>query len=302
MKQIYTIVAGSVAVIGALHSEPAQAGYGWDGGWGFAEPVTEVNTEYGEGCPVETPDGLSLLIASTRADGATLDIWAADRESISAPWSAPEPLPAPVTSSSNDFCPLAEGRLLLFVSDRPMAGACGSGDIYMSRQSPAGQWTEPVNLGCAPDGPNTAGPERSPSLVEAHGKTYLFYSTNGGAGDHDIYVSRAGKGGDFGAGRVVRSLSSPSDDFMPNVRPLGKRGFEVVFNSNRPTWGPWNLGAYGGQDVYRSAAWHPLGHWLSPVNLGEAVNTGGDETRATMSGDGRRLHFGRDGDIYVSRR
>jgi hypothetical protein len=42
--------------------------------------------------------------------------------------------------------------------------------------------------------------------------------------------------------------------------------------------------------------------WSTPVNLGGNVNTLGNETRASLSGDGHRLHFGRDGDVYVSER
>jgi hypothetical protein len=54
--------------------------------------------------------------------------------------------------------------------------------------------------------------------------------------------------------------------------------------------------------VYVSRAWGPLGPWSTPQNMGDAVNTPGTEQRATLSADGKRLYFGRDGDIYVSAR
>ncbi|MGA8203166.1 MAG: hypothetical protein WB812_01530 [Woeseiaceae bacterium] len=282
-------------------SGPAVADHRWPT-WGPAVAETAVNTPSSEGCPIETADGLSLIIASNR-DGQ-LDLWAADRDTIRAPWQAPRKLEAPANSDSNDFCPFPVwGRALLFVSERADGTGCGvtGGDIYYTRQSPAGGWAEPVNLGCAPDGPNTPGPERSPSIVETWYGTFLFYSTNGGSGDNDIYVSRLGRDG-FGPGHVVSSLSSEFEDFMPNVRPRERGGFEIVFNSNRPSWGPHAASAMGGQDVYTSTALFLTGHWSSPVNLGPNVNTSGNETRATMSGDGKRLHFGRDGDIYVSER
>jgi hypothetical protein len=38
------------------------------------------------------------------------------------------------------------------------------------------------------------------------------------------------------------------------------------------------------------------------MNLGSNVNTAGNETRSPLSLDGLRLHFGRDGGIYVSTR
>jgi hypothetical protein len=108
--------------------------------------------------------------------------------------------------------------------------------------------------------------------------------------------------GAFGPGRVIRSLSTDYDDFMPNVRKLDNGVFEIVFNSNRPTWGYGNKPANGGQDVYSSASLFVGGTWSMPVNLGPNVNTAADETRATLSDDGKRLHFGRSGDIYVSKR
>ena len=42
--------------------------------------------------------------------------------------------------------------------------------------------------------------------------------------------------------------------------------------------------------------------WSAPQNLGDAVNTPGVEQRSTLSHDGKRLYFGRDGDIYMSTR
>ena len=271
--------------------------------WGPSVSEAVINTGFAEGCPIETADGLSLLIASNREEPGGNDIWVADRASIQSPWSPPRKLNA-ANSSAADFCPSPVHRYLFFVSTRPGAGTCGAGDMYVIRQSPFGDWTAPAHLACAPNGPNTSGPEFSPSLVETADGTYLFYSSNGGAGDQDIYMSTLGENG-FGPGVVVNRLSSPWDDFMPNVRALDGGGFEVVFNSNRPGWGPANQFApFGGQDVYHAWIESPLrtGNWSSPRNLGENVNTAGNETRATLSADGQRLHFGRDGDIYVSQR
>jgi hypothetical protein len=274
--------------------------------WQMAVAEPGINTSYGEGCPIETPDGLSLLIASNRpgegAQGGN-DIWAADRTSIGAPWSELRNLGSQINSGAADFCPLPVfGRSLMFVSDRTGDGACGGGDIYISRQSPAGGWSKPKMLDCAPAGPNTIGPERSPSVVETWYGTFLIYSSNGGSGDQDIYISEMRDDGSFGPGRVIPSLNSDYEELMPNVRSPGNGKLEIVFSSNRPTWGPGNWASIGGQDVYTASAEFVGGHWTIPWNLGASVNTTADETRATLSGDGARLHFGRSGDIYVSER
>ena len=81
---------------------------------------------------------------------------------------------------------------------------------------------------------------------------------------------------------------------MPNV---SKDGLEIVFSSNRT-----DLTPFGGQDVYTSTRSSTDQPWSSPVNLGAGINTAGNETRASLSWDLRRLYFGRDGDIFVSTR
>ncbi|HTU64743.1 MAG TPA: hypothetical protein VMF52_02230 [Steroidobacteraceae bacterium] len=275
--------------------------------WSKAVPVTEVNSPQADGCPIESPDGLSLMIASARPGGfGGNDIWAADRDSLTAPWSAPRNLGAPINTAAADFCPTpVRGRSLLFVSERPGDGTgptpCGGGDIYLSRQSPAGGWSPPVMLKCAPEGPNFPGAERSPSLVETYLGTFLFYSSTGNGTGHDIYVSRMKKDGSFGPGKVVKELSTEFDDIMPNVRETEDGSFEIVFASNRPTWGR-GQAAFGQQDIYISRAYWPTGGWSAPKNLGENVNTAGVEQRSTLSADGKRLYFGRDGDIFMSTR
>jgi hypothetical protein len=275
--------------------------------WSQAVAVAEVNSTAGDGCPIESADGLSLFIASARTGtfGGN-DVWAADRDSLTSPWQAPRNLGAPINTASADFCPTPVlGRSLFFVSERPGDGTgptpCGGGDIYLSRQSPAGGWSAPALLKCAPEGPNFSGGERSPSLVETWFGTYLFYSSNGSGGDQDIYVSKMGRDGQFGPGKVVAELSTEFEDIMPNVHERADGSFEIVFSSNRPTWGR-GQAAFGGQDVYVSRSWWPTGSWSAPRNLGGAVNTAGVEQRSTISHDGNRLYFGRDGDIFMSTR
>jgi hypothetical protein len=265
--------------------------------WGLAAPESGVNTTAAEGCPIESPDGLSLYIASNRVGGTANpdpnDIWVFHRDSLDGAWGTAENLGEPVNSTSADYCPTPlRGKYLLFVSTRP--GGCGGGDIYLGRNNPAHGWSV-ENLGCAADGsgPNTAGSEFGPSLVETAQGTFLYFSSDVG-GNQDIYVSRRGSDGTFGAPTVVAELSTPADDRMPNVR---KDGLEIVFSSDRG-----GAGSFGNQDVYSSTRASTADPWSPPVNLGSNVNTAGSETRASLSWDGRRLHFGRNGDIFVASR
>ena len=269
------------------------------GPWGTAVPEVGINTAAAEGCPIESPDGLELYIASTRAGavgGPTdpNDIWSFRRASVDAPWGPAIHLPAPVNSAAADFCPTPlTGKRLFFVSAR--AGGCGAGDIYRTRKHPVSGWLAPTNLGCqANAGPNFGGGEFSPSIVETAAGTDLFYSSTGNDGgtDQDIYVSRMRADGTFGPGSQVAGLNTAANDQMPNV---SRDGREIVFSSDRP-------GTLGAMDVYRSTRSSATGAWSAPVNVGPTVNTAAAETRASLSGDGLRLHFGRLGDILVAER
>lgn len=271
------------------------------GAWGPAALEAAINSPQADGCPIESPNGLSLFIASTRpgAVGGTADpndIWVASRPSTSSPWSAPEHLPAPVNSSAADFCPTPlNGDRLYFVSARGGADACGAGDIYRTRQHPVQGWLEPENLGCnaAGTGPNFAGGEFSPSVVETAAGTLLYFSSTGVDGlDQDIYVTTMLPDGSFGPATQIAELSTAGADQMPNV---SRDGLEMVFVSDR-------AGGFGALDVYVTRRASVQDAWSTPVNLGANVNTAGGESRPSLSGDGRRLHFGRAGEIYVSTR
>lgn len=305
------VVATAICAVSAGPTSAANQGlqrFSWPRlpAFGPAARVDGVNAPApaAEGCPIESPDGRSLFFASNRT-GDPNEIWVSDRAAIGLPWQPPRMLEAPINAPGvADFCPTpVYGRSLMFVSARavtdPQNILCVDGNMYISRQSPAGGWSEPTMLGCAPNGPNTAGAERSPSLVETPYGTFLFYSTNGTTGHQDIHVSVMRADGTFGPGRVLEGINSPSEDLMPNVRERPQGGYEMVFSSNRPSSGS-NV-AQGGQDVYVSTAWFLPGPWSPPVNV-SAVNTPGNEQRATLSQDGKRLYFGRDGDIFMSPR
>lgn len=268
-------------------------------GWADATPVAAVNDPVAaDGCPIESPDGKSLYFASVR-DGGDNDIWVATRSSIGGEFDAPTMLPAPVNSDAQDFCPTPlSGGALLFVSTRGGTDAygttaCGLGDIYLTHRTPNG-WADPRNLGCAPNGPNGVGMEYGPSLVTTPTGTRLYYSSGDpiGAGTQDIFVSKVGSNLQFGAPTPVADLNTAFDDFMPNVSPNGR---EIVFASARP-------GGLGASDIYTSTAIGFSGKWRQPSNLGPTVNTPVGESRPSLSADGKRLYFGRLGDIFVSQR
>ena len=282
--------------------------------WASAEKIdtiggnsTELNTPSQDGCPIQSPDGLSLYIASNRPGGkGGLDIWVATRAATGVPWGAPQNLGEPVNSAADDFCPTPVGKNgLFFVSREALPGACGQGDVYFTHRNSAGTWVEPERLLCDPAGPNSELDEQGPSWVDVSGKLrgpkqlYFSRSSVSPSVPGEIFMSSRQAGARFGPATAVAELNdAAANDIQPNVRA---DGLEVVLSSSR-------AGTLGGQDVWvatRGAIGDP---WSAPVNLGSVVNTGAGETRPSLSRDGKQLLFGRSpgpegsGDIYVTTR
>lgn len=297
----------SAVVAGVLLGVTALSGTAFAGphfsGWATAQKIdeiggnsTEVNTRYLDGCPIQSPDGYSLYLASDRPGGlGGIDIWVSSRASTSDPWGAPVNLGEPVNSAADDFCPTpVRGGGLFFVSREALPGSCGLADIYFTRHNPTHGWGEPVNLGCgANGGPNSAMDELGPSYVEVGGKALLYFSSG-----PDIYVSERQADGSFGPASPVAELNSAATDIQPNVR---KDGLEVVFASNRR--------AGTDQDIYVATRDSVDAAFSAPTILGDAVNTTtASETRPSLSWDGTTLLFGRSPgpegstDIYVATR
>ena len=266
---------------------------------------SELNTPFLDGCPIQSPDGLSLYLASNRPGGlGGLDIWVASRESTDAPFGAPENLGEPVNTAADDFCPTpVRGAGLFFVSRKLIGDGCGLADIYFARFNPTRGWAEPEHLACAPDGPNSALDEMGPSyvdVVDVEGQPLLYFSSSSASLPGDIYVSAQLTDGSFGPAALVGELNSAGNDIQPNV---SKDGRELVFSSNHPY-----PGAQGGQDLYVSTRESIDDPWSAPVNLGAAVNTGAAETRPSLSWNAQALLFGRApgpegmSDIYLATR
>lgn len=298
--RVPTSIAGTLALLLAATVMPVAAdGPNGFSAWGTATAVLAANSPAHDGCPIESPNGKQLLVASTRTGGSGgNDIWVAERQNKNSFWGPMTNLGSAINSSYHEFCPTPlGGGWLLFVSDRPACGATPGmsppvGDIYLTRQHPDGTWKAPQHLGCAADGtgPNFTGGEFGPSLVETSGGTYLYFSSTGTSGNHDIYRSQLGGDGTFGAPAPVAELNTAAVDQMPNV---SRDGSEIVFASSRG----------GNMDIYTATFDLSTGLWSSPVPVA-AVNTAEPESRPSLSADGTRLYFGRGvtADIYVSTR
>jgi len=293
-------------VLGAASGTALAAGPGPHfGSWNTAQKIDEINgndpdlnTASQDGCPIQSPDGLKLYMASNRTGGkGGLDIWMATRDSKESPWGAAVSLPEPVNSASDDFCPTPVGKHgLFFVSRRVIDGVtCGLGDIYFARRDPTGAWGEPNHFSCAPAGPNSVLDEQGPSYAQDR----LYFSSSSAVVPGDLYVSEKNGSMTFGPASPITELNDAlANDIQPNIR---KDGRELVFSSNR-------AGGFGGQDIWSATRASTDDPWGAAVNLGSGVNTALGESRPSLSRDALQLLFGRSpgpegsGDVYVTTR
>jgi len=175
-----------------------------DENWG--NPVNlgpMINSSSMETYPYISADGLSLFFGSRRPGGyGSCDVYMVTRTTIDDDWGTPVNVGVPPNTSSFEGFPniSADGRVLLFYSDRP--GGYGGMDIYMAmRPTVFDSWGQAVNLGPMI---NTPYYDLSPSL-SADGSTLHFAHNDvtGWVGTYKIYRTTISPVVDFnGDGKV----------------------------------------------------------------------------------------------------
>ncbi|MEM6262532.1 MAG: OmpA family protein [Bacteroidota bacterium] len=216
----------------------------------------------------------------------------------------PENMGPQVNSPEDDYTPCltADGQMLLFTSRRE--GSTGGfsrrlnsfpEDFYFCIQDLEGNWKPAINLGSPINTPLNEG---VPYLGQDG--TYLLFSgcnREDGYGSCDLYESNFNGTGWSQPQNLGPNVNSRSWDSHPSLSHDGKR---LYFASNRP-------GGKGGRDLWyceRTAK-----GWGPAQNLGEPVNTEGNDELPFLHADGQTLYFVSDyhlgfgnADIFLSRR
>ncbi len=190
-----------------------------------------------------------------------------------------------------DYLPVvsADGRTMFFCSTRP--GGVGGEDIWASHRDSLGNWSKPENLKDLNtplnDGPGAISPDGKTMLLgytTTDNKTVAKYlGIKLGQGSLDIFVSRWKKDHWTEPENLGPPVNSPDWEAHVCFSPDGKA---IYFVSTRP-------GGLGGTDIWVSK-WDGK-RWSQPENLGEPVNTPGDEYSPFMAADGKTLYFSSDG-------
>jgi outer membrane protein OmpA-like peptidoglycan-associated protein len=167
-------------------------------------------------------------------------------------------------------------------------------DFYISYFSD-NAWEKAFNAG-APL--NTRQNEGAQSLA-ANGNYMYFTACDrpGGMGSCDIYYSAFSDGKWSSPTNLGSPVNSSYWESQPSISSDGKT---LYFSSNRP-------GGIGGKDLWYSKSTEK-NMWSYPLNMGNVINTDGDEMSPFIHFDGRTLYFSSDGrpgmggfDIYMTR-
>jgi Tol biopolymer transport system component len=125
-----------------------------EGYWGPPVNLGEpVNSEYREGLPTVTADGLTLAFSSERSGGlGGFDIWMTTRPTKESPWGPLTNLGSPINSEGSDLCGcISSDGCSLYFSTGLSIGDDGfnyGGDVYVTRRPTRDSpWEPPINLG-----------------------------------------------------------------------------------------------------------------------------------------------------------
>ncbi len=168
-------------------------------------------------------------------------------------------------------------------------------DFYVSYYAGDG-WTEATGIGAPLSSELNEG---APSIT-ADGSMIFFTACNrdDGLGSCDIYFARR-HGNSWGEPvNLGAPVNSASWEAQPSISPDGET---LYFASNRS-------GGQGNMDIWYSVL-DQDGNWGVPKNLGETINTIGNEMSPFIHVDNQTLYFSSDGhtgmggyDLFVTRR
>lgn len=168
-------------------------------------------------------------------------------------------------------------------------------DFYESNRL-NGQWTKATPL----EGKVNTNLNEGAQTISLDGQWILFTGCNypEGQGSCDLYISYKTKNGWSEAENIGPLVNTDFWESSPSLSP-DKR--DLYFASSQ-------AGGLGGKDIWVSHRM-PSGKWSRAENLGEAVNTAGDESCPFMHADNQTLYFNSNGhagygmtDLYFAKK
>lgn len=239
-----------------------------------------ISTEAAEGAASFTRDGRTVYFHRRTPGTSNEVLMVSHREG--GVFGPPQALPFS-GHPAGDFDPFitARGDELFFASRRPAAPGRTDSNIWVARRLPGhAGWSEPQLLG--PE-VNSPGNDQFTTMTD-DGVLYVASDREGGFGAFDIYRARRRHDGRFApAENVGPAINTAQLEFNPSITPDG----QVLFfgNIGRPD-------SRGGPDLYGSV--RAFGDFTPPFNLGDCINTAGQEFSPSLAWRRKSMVFVRN--------
>jgi len=212
----------------------------------------------------------------------------------------PTSIGSAINTTDDEYWPsiTADGQTLMFTRQGAQGGNASSfgqthEDFYISSFSD-NTWQKAINAGS----PLNTNQNEGAQTLSSNGR-YMFFTACGrpdGLGSCDLYFSALIDGKWSEPSNLRVPLNSSSWESQPSISADGRMLF---FSSSRS-------GGRGGKDLWYSVL-DKNNSFKEPVNMGEIINSNGDEMSPFMHFDGKTLYFASDGrtgmggfDIYMS--
>jgi flagellar motor protein MotB/Tfp pilus assembly protein PilF len=200
-----------------------------------------------------------------------------------------------INTALSEYWPIltADDSLLVFTSSDRLRNS--QEDLYYSTRNKDG-WDQATLI--APP-VNSKGSEGA-QTISADGRIMVFTAClrTDGFGSCDLYISRK-SGNEWSKPlNMGKNINTSYKESQPSLSSDGKT---IYFASNRP-------GGKGKFDIWQSRL-NDDGNWSVPINLGDSINTDGEDFAPFIHYDNQTLYFSSDGhpgmggtDIFISRK
>ncbi|MES2592063.1 MAG: OmpA family protein [Bacteroidota bacterium] len=240
-----------------------------------------MNTPYDDYAPIISADGYMMIFTSRRpifkedidmkVQGME-NIYVSYYNDMTWKWSEAVLLGESVNQKGKNNSAIAlsnDGQRLLVYRGDP------DGNIYESVLE-GEDWSEAVKL---PKPVNSKKHESSASIAPDGRTIYFVSNRKGGEGGGDIWSCRQEINGWGNAENLGPIINTPQNEEGVFIHPDGKT---LYFSSK-------GHNPIGGYDIFRSV--FENGKWSTPINMGDSINTPGDDLFYALTADGKTGYF-----------
>lgn len=243
--------------------------------------LSNINSPFLDFGSVIVADGTKLYFTSNRPQtekdksknkGGLSNVYVSQANPSQDMWRTPISLPEIINMPKHNNSVIglsSDGQKMFLYRDKK-----GKGAIYVSTLEGL-SWGTPKEL---PAPINSQYNEFSVALSPDGKKIFFVSDRPGGMGGKDIWSATKDENGNWANARNLRNINTSKDEAGVFIASDGKT---MYFSSK-------GHNGYGGYDVYKSTY---NGRWSIPINLGNPINTKGDDIYFVLEADGKTGYY-----------